>query len=455
MLANDVRKLGALVVAAFVSALAVARSTLHYPWYWDDYHLVRRFSASELRAVFTGPWDVDAIESVSYRPMWVVLNHARTALLGENIVLHRLLLLASLAVFVALLGLCAHRAGLAMRYTLLGVCVAVVSKGNHANLLWLTDATHAFSGIPVALCCVLRASSHRPSRIQPAGIFALSLFGLLVREDIAALFPLVVLIGLIVPRDPPERVFPSFLGRMLSQVPTLLALCLSLGVYFWLRQTFVPSAVEGFNLNGLFEHLRMTVDVMGTRTSANTRMAWHLFAGVLLGAGVIAYTESYLRLPLACFASCAILACTPGIVLVRSNLLMVPTTLFAFTLAFGLAAAIERCDSLWLQGVLCALALWFGRQTYIETRESLLAGHPRSVETIQFAADFLYGQFASRATIPADRRAAGEKYLKTFGIDSPESYAQRMPRLLRMAKHRRKPGKDRKPFTPPSLFLDH
>jgi hypothetical protein len=407
-----------------------------------------------LREAFVGPWDVDAIESVSYRPLWVVLNHARATALGENIFLHRLLLFAALAVFVALIAFCAHQIGLRFGYALFAGCLAIFSKANHANLLWLTDATHAFSGIPVAICCVMRARHVQASRLQPLLVFVLSLFGLLVREDIACLFPLVVLVGMIGDGDASEYLASTWAPRLWSQMPTLLALCASLGIYYLLRKTYVPAAVQGFDPNGMWAHVRMTLTLTGTRTHESVIISFYLFVGMLLGAALFAQDPHGLRPSLLCLLGCTILACTPGLVMARSNLLMVPAALFACALAFALAMALEQCELPLLRVLICAAAVWFCRQTYLETRTSLLAGHPQSIQTVQYAADFLYGDYASRATIPARRRAAAEAYLKRYGITSAESYAAQMPRLLAKAKRRRKPG-NKKLFTPPSSFLDH
>src|SRR5688572_19621486 len=96
-------RLALLFVTTLMAALLVAWPTRTYPWYWDDYHLIRAFSPEELSRVFRGPWDVDGIESASYRPLWVVANHVRAWLFGEHILMHRLFLLAVLALFTTLL----------------------------------------------------------------------------------------------------------------------------------------------------------------------------------------------------------------------------------------------------------------------------------------------------------------------------------------------------------------
>ncbi len=116
-------------------------------------------------------------------------------------VLHHLFLLFVIALFTSLLVFAVHVSGLGLPFVLGAAVFALGTKSNHANLMWLTDATHALSGIPVAICCLLASMrSGSPSRRLQALIFVLGLTGLLVREDIAALFPLVVLLGAAAPK---------------------------------------------------------------------------------------------------------------------------------------------------------------------------------------------------------------------------------------------------------------
>jgi hypothetical protein len=449
---------------AFAFALFTSWSTLRYPWYWDDYHLIRSFSPYELARVFIGPWDVDGIETVSYRPLMVVANHCRAFAFGENLILQRVFMLASLALFTSLIVFCAWREGLNLPYTIGAVVLAVVTKANHANLMWLTDATHALSGIPVALCCLLRSyPGHRLSRVEPLLIFLLALTGLLVREDIAALFPLVVVVGSRrrwrVDRGQSKARSASSRSGVRDTLrihgSCTAALGCSLVSYFLLRRTFVPDAVRGFHVAGMISHAQMTLAIMGTQGSKNLRVVWYLLVGAVFGAALLgAGREGGLRREMLLWLCCAALGCTPGLVQERSNLLMVPATIFACALAMAAQTVVHLCESRALAIGLLLFGIAFGWVSFEETRTALLSGHPRSTQTIQFAADFLYGEYTSRATISAERRAFGERYLRQFGIDSPASYAAVFPNVVEQAKQRvRNPEGHREPFIPANPFL--
>jgi hypothetical protein len=427
-----------------------------YPWYWDDYHLIRRFSGAELLRAFHGPWDLDQIETLSYRPLWLLANHLRAVLLGEHLVLHRLTLLALTALFASLVAYSAHRQGLKLVYAVGASLVAVSVKANHSNLMWLTDATHALSAIPVALCCVLVARpSWVSSRLAPPAIALLSLAGLLVREDSAALFPLLVFMCLARPR---EALTASRRHRNRELAYVVLALTASLVVYFGLRKLFVPDASTKIHLAGGLSHAWMTFEMLGTAVSRPWRLGWDAFAGSLLvGALACALLR---RGPLGwkpvAWLGCAVVACSPGLVQARSNLLMIPVAIFACALAMALQTATHVVDRRGFDAAVLVLVLALGATSVEQTEAALLSGHPKSVENIEYTASVVYGRYASRATIPGARRDTAKEFLHHFGIVSRSTYQRVIPALFRRARAKpRAPHEDGTPFLPPSPFLSH
>jgi hypothetical protein len=87
-----------------IAALVVVWPSLGYDWHFDDLHLVRSFSATELAGTLTGSWDPDGIEEPGFRPLTTLFNHARATAFGEAVVLHRIGLIGLLAVYLTLLG---------------------------------------------------------------------------------------------------------------------------------------------------------------------------------------------------------------------------------------------------------------------------------------------------------------------------------------------------------------
>ena len=72
-----------LYLALVLLFLAAAWPGLGAPLIWDDLHLIRPYSPSELTETWRGPWDPDGVETPGFRPLTTYFNHARASLLGE------------------------------------------------------------------------------------------------------------------------------------------------------------------------------------------------------------------------------------------------------------------------------------------------------------------------------------------------------------------------------------
>jgi hypothetical protein len=392
-----------------------------------------------------------------------VANDARAWLFGENILLHRLFLIAVLALFTSLVTLAVEALGLAFPYAASAALISVLAKSNHANLMWLTDATHALSGIPLAFACFVPLSTSGLSRLLwPVLSCALALAGLLVREDIAALFPLVVIVQvqrahLARKRVAPEGPRQMFVAGCLLVLRASAPLAASLALYFAARKSFVADAVMGFSFRGLASHAKMTFLPMGTRVWRSVKLGYSLLIAFLLGTTFFRTGRlGAMRWQIGTFLGCTLIACTPGLVLARSNLLMVPNLLFFFALASAVQELVRRNLHKSVALTTLALCVTLGVITFRQTRRALLSGHAQSTQTIEFAGEFLYGVYASRATIPTERRAAGEAYLREFGIYDTNSFKRALPLIIKDAQKRpKRPNVEGRPFNPPNEFLVH
>src|SRR5271169_4493924 len=181
-----------VVVAGF--AIWLASPSLNYPWYSDDYHLVRVYRGSELWQALTGPWDVDKIETYSYRPLTTMLNHVRALVFGENVFAHRLFGISMLAAFVSSVCFLMTELGLCLLYSLAAWLLIVASTSNSANLIFISDTVHAVSGLPVIAAALIACGPVFAWRQRIATVM-LAFASLLVREDIAAMFPFVVFVA--------------------------------------------------------------------------------------------------------------------------------------------------------------------------------------------------------------------------------------------------------------------
>src|SRR4051812_30004983 len=84
------------IVAAMVLVIwsAMFAPTFRYPFFWDDYHCIRHYSAAEVLASFHGWDDPDKMETPALRPIVTTLFAFQGLTFGENVVLHRIFLTA-------------------------------------------------------------------------------------------------------------------------------------------------------------------------------------------------------------------------------------------------------------------------------------------------------------------------------------------------------------------------
>ena len=173
-------KLLGLFVLFFFVGLIIGSRSLSYPWFWDDLHLIRDFTPSELHSILIGTFDVYGYPTLGYRPLMVFFDHARALVFGENTTALRLfeiiLFAISLTVFAS------HLALLKVPYvfTALGGTLALCSHYNWFHQVWISDAIHTFAGLCVlfsALCLLMHIDKPAPWKLaMSATCAAMALF---------------------------------------------------------------------------------------------------------------------------------------------------------------------------------------------------------------------------------------------------------------------------------------
>jgi len=420
-----------ILLAAFLVSLLFAGHTLEYPWFYDDYNQVRLFSTAELLQSMHGRWDPSGIETVSYRPLVSVINHIRCLLFGENMVLHRLFQLFVLALFISLIGYALLLTGLRKPFVIGGACFAIIAKSNGLNIAWPTVAMHAISGIPLALACVLAANTRGTLTTRSkVFIFFLASISIFTREHNIALFPVVVLLGIASRKN--EFILLMARGMFsiknitkifMVAVDFLIPLISSMLIYFYLRKLFVPDSIPGMNIDGMLSHIKMTINPMGFMVSKSIIISWLIFVFSILAISIIQsrYSRIFL-LGILGWITCIILGCTIGLVVERSDLLLIPGAIFSFGLAMALQQIFSMGQKHYVKVLILSGVVFFSSITWSESRASLLGAHPQSYQAVISAAMFIYGDYASRARTPPERKKAAIAYLHAYGIDSAEDF---------------------------------
>ena len=423
---------GLITVAILSFALWLAWPALDFPWYYDDYHLIRAFSGAGLYQAFTGPWDVDDLEFRSYRPLMELFNHLRGSWLGEHVWMHRVLGVAICAICVSIACLLMTELGLGIGPAIGASLLIVASVSNTANLIWITDAAHALSAAFV-LAGALVVLRPRFRWFHGLALYAAALAGMLVREDIAVLFSIVALVSLtaanrITPLAPINEgvPLPSLRSLELSRLlVTIACLAGAIVTYFALQRAMVPREGMSVEVAGALIHFYWTLLPSGTDTVPIVLAQLAVFAAALLGLPFLYRRNRMAFILVALLLAGVLLACLPGLLTQRMNLLLVPTLFYVFFLAAcyqALSAHPTATAVRW--GLAVVWTGWLGLCVH-QSRIAQETAHPLSLTNIQHTTAFIYGEYrAGGARIPAVRQLEGEKYLARFGILSIEDSAR-------------------------------
>jgi hypothetical protein len=437
----------AAFLACAALALTLAWPSLRWPMVYDDLHQIRAYTTADFAAAWRGRSDPDGIETRGLRPLNMAFNHAQYTLFGESVAGHRLFLAALHALYAAGLVLVARRFGLPLPFALLAAALAMCARYSVYHYVWLVEGQHYAQGLLFEAALVLLLAGLRTASAGPLVLSAaLLLAGVLIREDTLALAPILALLGYVglgTRRDRPRL-------ALLAGYAAVLAMgCLALLAY---RARVAPDALPpGRDVMALLVSVRRALNPMGLEhfdtASLVLVVLWGALAPLLILALFAARNADERRMPMVWLA-CALLACAPALTLRRDDLLLFPTSFVA--LFFGSALWEVSRDSATLRRVAIGVLVvgiaggaWLSR-VYAQNF------HPYSARAVWWNGKFIYGSYASRATIPPERRAAMARQLASVGIRNEAQLKTRLRRMVpeAIAEGRRTPRDDQTVFFP-------
>jgi len=421
--------------------LLLAWPALHWPMVYDDLHLLRRFAFGELLQAFHGNWDPDGIETPGLRPLTLAFNHARYLAFGENVVAHRVAVLALLAGFLALLVRIAVDLGMAPWSALAGVTLGLASRYNAYRYVWLTEGVHALQGLLFGIAAswlVAGVRAGRQGRVAAASLVAV--VALLVREDSLCVLPVLVLLGL---AARPARLRPLLLAS-LGLAAAAFAMLL------WRSVTVPRAPAPGLGLAALPPVFARTFLLTGVEVPAGALgiavWSWWLLLGVLItGAFAFGCRRSLKAARL--WAMACLFACLPALNMTRADI-------FFFANFFAGLALAALVESLFVGGGLrravALVALSWGVLAGSWTSRAFAENfHPNSSTAVWLNGIFVFGPAADRATIPEARAREVRRQLAAVGIHSRSQLERKLPKLEAQALSEGR----RRPTLPEILFV--
>ena len=414
---------------------------------YDDLHQIRGYTAAEVAAAFGDDRTRTGSRRKGVRPLNLLFNHAQYALFGENVAAHRLFLAALHAAYAALLGLIAVRFGLSPGFTLLSAALAMCARYSVYHYVWLVEGHHYAQGLLFEAGLLALLAGLRAGSFVRLGLSVLLFFtALLIREDTIALAPVLVVLGYVSLGRARARRSLLLLG---GYAAALVAGSLSLLAY---RAAVAPRAVPpGHDVLALLVSVRRALNPMGLEhfdlLDARSGHPLGRAGTAAPGSALRAHRSEERAMPLVWILA-AVIACAPALTLRRDDLLLFPTAFVALFFGSALDVLTRGRPALRRAAVASMLTGVLGG-AYL-SRVYAQNFHPYSARAVWWNGKSIYGSYASRATIPPERRQAIARQLATVGIRNEAQLKTRLRKLVTeaLAQDRRTPRGDGTVFFP-------
>jgi len=445
-------KIAGLVGILLLVWSAVFASTFSYPFHWDDFHLIRRYTGTEIRSVFHGVVDPDKIETPGLRPVSILLYNLQGLLWGENILLHRIFVLFLMALFLFLVGILLSELGLQFFQIAIVFALFLSSRVFASLVLWVCLSHLILAYIFITLTALFFVHWTKQRRAIFFVFMLLSAtVATFIREESYTLPVALPLIWLI---STPDRT------RWRGVLAASLSLLVIFAFHYWLWHFLIPNALSPqFTFSAVIKLLRAMASswLPGgfTMIGVADKLIGFLWVGFLTALLVIFLVASrpsarWQVLGICCLGA---LLSLPALGVARPFGVALPTLAFLTAVPIGLAEIYRHVQSRrWQRHAFVGftalgLALGFvgGVHRSMYVAESLRQNCAVRAER---DGEYLFDILDHPATIPKSRREAGLLRLAGLGIKSAED-VKNLRRDLRENRSRLEQGaKDRQ-----GLFL--
>jgi hypothetical protein len=420
-------------VAALTGGLLLIWSTLfastfRYPFYWDDFHLIRSYSGAEIRSAFHAVIDPDKIETPGLRPCSIFLYNFQGFLFGENIVAQRVFMVVLMALFMIAAGTLLLEVGLS--FVQLGIVfVLFVSSRTFASLvLWISLSHLIMAYIWIVLTAYFFVLwTRRGCWWFFVATLIASILATFTREETYTLPVVLPILWLISSSDRRQ-----WRRVVTAAVSLLVIVCF----HYWLWHFLVPNALSP---QISFPAAKRLARAMGAAwlpcgrtwigvTDTLMAIVWIAFSIALLFS-FLWLANRHRRWQFLGVCSVGALLSLPALGIARPFGIALPTLTFMSAISIAIGEVYKHTGTedwfrkWWHEAVLSSIIVGFAvgivsgihRSKYVA--ESI---QENSVTRVARDGEFLFNLLDHPATIPAPRRQAGLARLRRFGIKSAD-----------------------------------
>jgi len=403
---------------------ALFASTFRYPFFWDDFHLIRPYSGTEISSAFHAVADSDKIETPGLRPCSIFLYNFQGTLFGDNIVAQRLFVLVLMGIFMIAAGTLLLELGLNLLQLAIVFSLFVSSRVFASLVLWVCLSHLIMAYIWIVLtACFFVFWVKRSRWVFLLLMLVTCTLATFTREETYTLPVVLPLLWLIAFFD------QSQWRRVLAAALSVLAIVCA---HYCLWHYFVPNALSPeFNLGAIKRFLAAMAAAClpcGSNwigfTDTSIAIAWIMFL-IALVAFFLLLARPHVRLQFLGVCCLGALLSAPALGVARSFGIALPTLAFMTAISIAITEIYARAQSrnqfrgaIMIVVILClAVGIVGGIHRSKYVAESV---QENSAWRMVRDGKFLFDMFEYPPTIPPQRRAVGLARLKAFGIQSAD-----------------------------------
>jgi hypothetical protein len=446
-------RLPLLITSLMLIWSALFSETFNRPFEWDDLHLIRHYSISELLSTLHGPIDPDGIETPALRPVATLFFHLQGTLLDEHMILQRALIVILMGGLLCSVGFLLREAGLCFRHIAIVLLLFVSSRVFASLVLFISMGSLilAYTFMVLAALFYLRWIKRGYGHLL-ALTFVFVALAVFTREEAYHLPLSLVLLWWL---SAPQINYRRPLGATLGAVAIV-------AVQYVSRTAFVFDAPQpAMSIGALWLPFRSAWMPGGEFYIGSEDHLFHLMwiIFLLLLAAIFIRFSDKRRLQLVLgICVLGIVLCSPALAIQRSFGVALPSLALFTAIAVALddvwngflyrrygqglsrLAILAAC----LVGLALGVTAGFRRSMYVaEALDQNAAG------IVIADGEFVFDLYENVATIPETRRRTVLAHLKALGIHSREDVIKLTDRVASA-----RAGKSDPPTLLPPMFYE-
>jgi hypothetical protein len=387
---------------------------------WDDLHLIKKYDNSFLIKVWLSNWDMDNIETPSYRPLGIFFYHLVANIFEENIYQLRIFIIVLMFILMGLVNYFFFLLGAEKNTLILFNFLLVCSKIFATLISWYTLVVPIFAYIFFFLALInfllFKIKNKDINLIFSIFFCFVSVF---TREELYSIMLIIPILSYFIDK--------KILRSLLISIPFFLIVI----SHYYLRDIFVPEATKiSFidSINNIPYYLRSVIasalPMSYLKPHVNdlindiTFIIWSLFLLFILKKIkndfqiIISKNKIYFL-----FFFFGLITCLPNLIQARPFGVFIPTSFFFVIICSLIIKILDENIDKTKKGLIFLVIFASSIGGLLRSNNQIISMNKFSADIISYDSHFVFGYSKKgKVTIPEDKLIKKVEFLNSLGI---------------------------------------